>query len=142
MDGLIGWLARAGRVVVLGVALVLGTTNSAAAEPAQVTFSGFQRGRSGDGTLFVHVSQQAPFSVKSEGSRVTVRLEGATIDVRNNRHPLDLSHFNVLLLESRLVAVGGDVELQLQLRRPANLDVTWVRRKDGLVSLHVAIPPA
>lgn len=113
---------------------------SAGDEPVQVTFSGFQRGKSGDGTLFVHVSQRTGFTVKLEDNRVTVRLTGASIDVRNNRHPLDLSHFGVLLLSSRLVVVGQDVELQLELRRPAKLEPEWVERKDGVVSLHVPIP--
>lgn len=107
---------------------------------AQITFSGFSRGRDGDGTLFVHVSQRTNFTVESSGNRVTVRLASATIDVRNNRHPLDLTHFNVLLVSSRMVEKGEDVELQLDLRRPAQLEPRWVERKDGVVSLHVPIP--
>ncbi len=111
-----------------------------AGESAQVTFSGFQRSKSSGGTLFVHVSQRAEFTVTSEGNWVTVKLLGASIDVRNNRHPLDLSHFDLLLVSSRLVEVGSDAELRLELRHPATLDVHWVQRKDGLVSLHVPIP--
>lgn len=111
-----------------------------AGETAKVTFSGFQRGKAGGGTLFVHVSQRAEVAVKGDGNSVTVRLAGAAIDVRNNRHPLDLSHFDVLLVSSRLVEVGTDVELRLELRRPATLDVYWVERKEGLASLHVSIP--
>lgn len=127
-------------VVTLGLALGLATPAAAADEPAQVTFSGFQRGKARDGTLFVHVSHRTEFTIQNEGNRVTVRLAGASIDVRNNRHPLDLSHFDVLLLSSRLVVVGADVELQLELRRPAKLTAEWVERKDGVVSLHVPIP--
>lgn len=111
-----------------------------AGSPAQVTFSGFSRGRAGDGTLFVHVSQRTNFTVESSGNRVTVRLTSAAIDVRNNRHPLDLTHFNLLLVTSRMVEKGDDVELQLELRRPTQLEPRWVERKDGVVSLHVPIP--
>lgn len=113
-----------------------------AGETAKVTFSGFQRGNASGGTLFVHMNQRAEFTVRNEGNSVTVRLVGAAIDVRNNRHPLDLSHFNVLLVSSRLVEVGTDVELRLELRQPATLDIHWVERKEGLVSLHVSIPAA
>jgi len=124
----------------VGVAVCLVAPAAAADEPAQVTFSGFQRGKVGDGTLFVHVSHRTEFTLKADGNRVTVRLVGASIDVRNNRHPLDLSHFDVLLVSSRLVVVGADVELQLELRHPAKLAPEWVERKDGVVSLHVPIP--
>ncbi len=127
-------------VAVLGVALWLTAPLARADEPAQVTFSGFQRSKSGDGTLFVHVSHRTEFTVEGSGTRVTVRLAGAAIDVRNNRHPLDLTHFNVLLVSSRLVEAGADVELQLELRHPAKLEPRWVERKDGVVSLHVPIP--
>lgn len=114
---------------------------ASAGDGVQVTFSGFQRGKSGDGVLFVHASDQTGFSVKSEGVRVVVRLSGASIDVRNNLHPLDLSHFGLLLVSSRLVEVDGDIEVRLELRRPATLEPRWVERKDGLASLHVPIPP-
>lgn len=133
-------LRRLSSIVTFGLALWLATPGVRADERAQVTFSGFQRGKAGDGTLFVHVSHRTEFTVKDDGNRVTVRLVGASIDVRNNRHPLDLSHFDVLLVSSRLVVVGADVELQLELRHPAKLTAEWIERKDGVVSLHVPIP--
>lgn len=133
-------LHRLSRRSLLGTALSLLASGAVAEDVAQVTFSGFQRGKGGVGTLFVHVTHRTEFSVKSEGSRVIVRLTGASIDVRNNRHPLDLTHFEVLLLKSRLVEVGSDVEVQLDLRHPAKLEPGWVQRKDGAVSLHVPIP--
>jgi hypothetical protein len=134
--GITRWLG----IGALAIAVWSGAPPAFADEPAQVTFSGFQRGSAGDGTLFVHVSHRTEFAINGNGSRVTVRLAGASIDVRNNRHPLDLTHFDVLLLSSRLVVVGADVELQLELRHPAKLAPAWVERKDGVVSLHVPIP--
>lgn len=131
---------RHSRRLLLGAALSLVSLGAVAEDSAQVTFSGFQRGKGGVGTLFVHVSHRTEFSVKNDGNRVVVRLTGASIDVRNNRHPLDLTHFEVLLLKSRLVSVGSDVEVQLELRHPAKLEPGWVERKDGAVSLHVPIP--
>jgi hypothetical protein len=129
-------------VLTLLAAWLWGTLGTATAgDGVRVTFSGFQRGKSGDGVLFVHTSDQTGFSVKSEGSRVVVRLSGASIDVRNNLHPLDLSHFGLLLVSSRLVEVNGDIEVRLELRRPTTLEPRWVERKDGLASLHVPIPP-
>lgn len=137
-------LSRFVPAMVLGGVLWLGLLaagdDATADDRAQVTFSGFQRGNGADGTLFVHMTQRAEFTVQSEGNRVIVKLSGAGIDVRNNRHPLDLSHFDLLLVSSRLVEVGTDVELRLELRRPATLSPHWVERKDGLVSLHVPIP--
>lgn len=107
---------------------------------AQVTFSGFQRGKNGDGVVFVHVTERTGLGVKHEGTRVKVRLHGASIKGRNNLHPLDLSQFNLLILSSRLVAVDGDVELQMELRHEAHLDAQWVERPDGVLSLHVLVP--
>src|SRR6187549_3750180 len=74
---------------------------------AQVTFSGFQRGKDGDGVVFVHVTERTGLGVKHEGLKVKVRLHGASLKGRNNLHPLDLSQFNLLLLTSRLVVVDG-----------------------------------
>lgn len=140
------------RVVTLTLALVLdagtaGATSSRAnenaldtAQGARVTFSGFQRGKDGDGFVFVHVTQKTGLGVKHEGTRVKIRLHGAAITGRNNQYPLDLSQFNLLILSSRLVAIGSDVELQLELRREAHLDAQWVERPDGLPSLHVLVP--
>jgi hypothetical protein len=124
--------------MVLGLCLTAPLVS--AGDQAQVTFSGFQRSKTGDGTLFVHVSHRTGFTVAEDGNKVTIKLAAAAIDVRNNRHPLDLTHFNVLLLSSRLVEAGSDVELQLELRHPAKLEPRWVERKDGVVSLHVPIP--
>lgn len=145
--GMTGFRLRAPRfvsVVTLSGALWFGmlasNDDAAAGDRAQVTFSGFQRGTVGDGTLFVHMTQRAEFTVRSEGNHVIVKLSGAGIDVRNNRHPLDLSHFELLLVSSRLVEVGPDVELRLELRRPVALSPHWIERKDGLASLHVPIP--
>lgn len=133
-------LRRHSRRLLLGAALSLVSLGAVAEDAAQVTFSGFQRGMGGVGTLFVHVSHRTEISVKSDGNHVIVRLTGASIDVRNNRHPLDLTHFEVLLMKSRLVEVGSDVEVQLELRHPAKLEPGWVQRKDGAMSLHVPIP--
>jgi hypothetical protein len=107
---------------------------------AQVTFSGFQRGKHGDGVVFVHVTERTGIAVKHEGTLVKVRLLGAGIKGRNNLHPLDLSQFDLLLLNFRLAAVDDGVEIQLNLRREAHLDAQWVERPDGAVSLHVAVP--
>lgn len=107
---------------------------------AEVTFSGFQRGKNGDGVVFVHVTERTGLAVKHEGTRVKVRLHGASIKGRNNLHPLDLSQFKLLILSSRLVALDGDVELQLELRHEAHLDAQWVERPDGALSLHVLVP--
>lgn len=138
-------LSRLRRLCVLLALVVAWSWSSletaAAGDGVQVMFSGFQRGKSGDGVLFIHASDRTGFSVKSEGTRVVVRLSGANIDVRNNLHPLDLSHFGLLLVSSRLVEVDGDIEVRLELRRPATLEPRWVKRKDGLASLHVPIPP-
>jgi hypothetical protein len=113
---------------------------SGAESGARVTFSGFQRGKYGDGVVFVHVTERTGLAVQHTGTRVNVRLRGASVHGRNNLHPLDLSQFDLLLLSSRLTVVDGDVELQLELRREAHLDAQWVERPDGVLSLHVVIP--
>lgn len=111
-----------------------------AAERALVTFSGFQQNREGDSVVFVHLDRQPEVVVVQEGTRFTVRFVGAQISVRNNRHKLDLSHFGLLILSSQLVPLDNDVELRIELRKPARLATSWVERESGQVSLRVRIP--
>lgn len=140
MNRLPSLFRQLGLACLLGLAMSSTASTVRAEEAAQVTFSGYQRGRGGEGTLFVHLSRRTELAVTSEANRVTVKLIGASIDVRNNRHPLDLSHFNVLLVSSRMVEVGSDVELKLELRHPAKLEPQWIERQDGALSLHVSLP--
>jgi hypothetical protein len=108
----------------------------------QVTFSGFQPLADGTGRVFVHLTEKPEFQVSSDGNRVVVHLPNTGVGVRNNRNPLDVSQFNVLLLKAQLVPRGSDVDLVLQLRKPAQLEVTIVETPADGVSLHVKIPSA
>lgn len=106
----------------------------------QITFSGFQSLPDGSGRVVVHLTARPEFHVSRDGAHVTVKLPETSVGVRNNRNPLDVSQFNVLLLRAQLVPRGSDVDLVLKLRKPAELQVAIVESPEDGVSLHVAIP--
>ena len=110
---------------------------SATTERGKITFSGLQRTSGGGAIVFVHLDRKVETSIAREGTQFHLRFMNATIGVPNNAHALDLRHFDLLISRSQLVAVQGDVELQIELRKPAALDT----RENGQVSLHVIIPP-
>jgi hypothetical protein len=106
----------------------------------QVTFSGYVPLPDGTGRVVVHLTARPEFQVSRDGTQVTVKLLETSVGVSNNRNPLDVSQFNVLLLRAQLVPRGGDVDLVLKLRSPAELQVTIVETPEDGVCLYVAIP--
>jgi hypothetical protein len=107
-----------------------------------VTFSGFQMLPDGGARLFLHLTRRPNFVVTNDQSQVTVRLNDTSVGVRNNRNPLDVSQFNVLLLRAQLVTRGSDLEWVLKLRKPSQLQPELAAAGPDGVSLQIDIPAA
>lgn len=110
--------------------------------PSKVTFIGFTQNDDKSSRLFIHFAgEPLGISSRAEGTRVVYTLQGTDIGSRNNRYPLNLKHFDALLVRAKMRQTGPDVELKLTLRAAAPTTHKMQRRGDGSLVLHIDFPP-
>lgn len=108
---------------------------------AKVTFIGFTQNEDKTSRLFVHFAGEPQgVSDRADGENVVYSFQGTDIGTRNNRYPLNLKHFDALLIRATMRQVGQDVELNLTLRSPAKPSSRVHRRGDGSLVLHIDFP--
>jgi hypothetical protein len=116
-----------------------------AAEPAQaeITFSGYHSLPNGGGILFVEMTDTVAVEVKRAGQVIEYRLVGATVPLKNNRHPLLLRDFSSSITSAVLVPENKGkpgVRLVVTLRSPINPAHRMVARGKG-AALEIELPP-
>lgn len=110
---------------------------------SEITFSGYQRFTDGSSRFFVRMSHRPAIKQRSEGTQMTFTLLNSFVGLRNNKHPLDFSHFESPLVRAQLVPRGSNVDLVMQFRKPANelgLAHRFAQRGDGTFSLQIDLP--
>jgi hypothetical protein len=88
-------------------------------------------------TFFVNLSRKSEVEVKKGEDRLVYVIKGARAALRNNRNPLKTTFFATPVSVARLVQVKDDVELILNLKRPAS--AKWVFAPAGeLMQLRIS----
>jgi len=128
-------------VAFVGAAICAAVSAPARAAGARVSFFGFTQFGDGSCRLFVHLTQSpGNVSKSANGSEVTLRLEDTDVGVRNNKNPLALEHFGVILLRAQLFQRENAVELVMKLRSEVEVTHSVQRRGDGEVMILIDLP--
>lgn len=109
----------------------------------EITFSGFQTFPDGSSRLFVRLTGKPRLTKNTSERTVIFLMENTFVGVRNNKNPLDVSHFQTPLLRAQLVEKGADVQLVMQLRKAAKqvlMQHRFTERSDDSYSLQIDLP--
>jgi hypothetical protein len=112
--------------IILGSGLALaeaGTPEGMAAVPGdvaralgvEVIFTGFVRRTDKGAAIFVRMTGEVPVETIRDGQRLTYRLSGARLGVRNNANPLPTELFGPPVSNVALIASNTGVDLVIDL---------------------------
>lgn len=113
-------------------------------QPVEVIFTGYVRRTDKGASIFVRMTGEVPVEAERAGRRLTYRLAGAKLGVRNNANPLPTEYFGPPVSNVALVASSSGVDLVIDLSAspeqggPTHRFVTGGR----LATLVVELPPA
>ncbi len=110
----------------------------------EVIFTGFVRRLDKGASIFVRMTGEVPVALERVGRRLTYRLTGAKLGVRNNANPLPTEHFGPPVSNVALVQVDGGVDLVIDLSSDPSGAAPSYRlvSQAGIATLHVELPPA
>lgn len=106
-----------------------------------VTFAGFQPFPDQSSRIFVNVTQRAPVDASKAPQQIVFTLHNANLLVRNNKNPLDLTHFATPAKSARLLQSNDDVQLVIELKRAVEVRHRFSDNADGTTTLQVDLPP-
>ncbi len=86
--------------------------------PAVLTWMGFERTATGS-RVFFQLNAEVEHRLEQKGLTIMVRLPNTTVNVKNNRRPLDLRFFNTPVRLVTLRHVGSDAVATISLKREA-----------------------
>lgn len=118
------------------------TPRRAVARPGApiATFPGFEVTGDGGSRVFVQLTQQVPVEERRAAGSITYVLKGARVNVWNNHNALVTVHFNTPVTRARLVSVGADTHLVVELRSAATPTYNVSAVQGGGAVLSVVFP--
>lgn len=110
----------------------------------EVIFTGFVRRTDKGASIFVRMTGEVPVEVQQAGRRLTYRLPGAKLGVRNNANPLPTNYFGPPVSNVALVPSSTGVDLVIDLSAGPEDAAPKHRFVSGgqLATLVVELPPA
>jgi hypothetical protein len=106
----------------------------------EVTFTGFHVFADGSSRIWVRLTHAVNVEQVSTRGKVTFVLKGAKVPGRNNKNPLNTSHFTSSVMSARLVATKSDTELVINLKQAVIPKHRVVARPDGTTSVQIDFP--
>jgi hypothetical protein len=104
------------------------------------TFPGFEVTGDGGSRVFVQLTQLVPVEERRAAGAITYVLRGARVNVWNNHNALVTVHFNTPVTRARLVSVGADTHLVVELRSAATPTYNVSAAPGGGAVLSVVFP--
>ena len=132
-------------------ALAEGEPSNAAAQgtidkglAVEVIFTGYVRRTDKGASIFVRMTGEVPVEAERAGRRLTYRLPGAKLGVRNNANPLPTGYFGPPVSNVALVPSSTGVDLVIDLSAGPDEALAKHRFVSGgqLATLVVELPPA
>ncbi|HMI84535.1 MAG TPA: hypothetical protein VK550_10600 [Polyangiaceae bacterium] len=112
----------------------------ARSDAALATFPGFRLLPDGRSRIYVELTRSVSVDERrAEGVLIYV-MHDARVPVRNNRNALITTHFSTPVARARLLSVGADVELIIDLRKSVSATQKVVPGENGSVRLEVDFP--
>lgn len=110
----------------------------------EVIFTGFVRRTDKGASIFVRMTGEVPVEAERAGRRLTYRLSGAKLGVRNNANPLPTGFFGSPVSNVALVPSSTGVDLVIDLSAGPDDAAPKHRFVNGgqLATLVVELPPA
>lgn len=110
----------------------------------EVIFTGYVRRTDKGASIFVRMTGEVPVEAERAGRRLTYRLSGAKLGVRNNANPLPTGYFGPPVSNVALVPSSTGVDLVIDLSAGPEEAAPKHRFVNGaqLATLVVELPPA
>lgn len=110
----------------------------------EVIFTGYVRRTDKGASIFVRMTGEVPVEEERAGRRLTYRLSGAKLGVRNNANPLPTGYFGPPVSNVALVPSSTGVDLVIDLSAGPDEAAPKHRFVNGgqLSTLVVELPPA
>jgi hypothetical protein len=105
-----------------------------------VTYTGFQTLDGKRFRVFVRMDSEPLLEVQRSAKRAVFTLLRSHVVLRNNRNPLDASHFHSPLAKALLRERDGNVELVMDFKQDVQTEHRFQRRGDGSVTFQVDFP--
>jgi hypothetical protein len=81
--------------------------------------------------VYVNLTETVPVTSTVQGNTMTFTLQGARVQIRNNRNPLLAEHFGTVVKSARLLPSGKNVDLVIELSGPATPQARVVQESRG-----------
>jgi len=110
----------------------------------EVIFTGYVRRTDKGASIFVRMTGEVPVEAERAGRRLTYRLSGAKLGVRNNANPLPTNYFGPPVSNVALVPSSTGVDLVIDLSAGPDEAAPKHRFVNGgqLATLVVELPPS
>ncbi|MBW2277293.1 MAG: hypothetical protein JRF63_07365 [Deltaproteobacteria bacterium] len=105
-----------------------------------VTWPGFIMLPDGSSRVFLQTTKPLEYKRADKKNRVTLKLKGAEVFLKNNRNPLVTIHFNTPVRRGYLTSRGGAVEFVLEMKVSATASIAQFADQDGYHYLFVDFP--
>jgi hypothetical protein len=112
------------------------------ADTSIATFPGFRLLSDGRTQLFVELSRPTSVKERRAAATLTYVLRAARVVAKNNTNALITTHFATPVDRARLVPVGEDLALVVDLRADVTASYEVVATENGEARLEVTFPPA
>jgi hypothetical protein len=110
------------------------------AEVSLVTFPGFRLLPEGRSRIYVELTRPVTFAERRNEKSLVYTLHGTRVLVRNNKNALITTHFATPVARARLISVGPDVELVIDLRKAVGATPKIVPGDNGTARLEIDFP--
>ncbi|MET0593978.1 MAG: hypothetical protein ABW133_14850 [Polyangiaceae bacterium] len=107
------------------------------ADAAVATFPGFRLLPDGRSRIYVELTKSVSVDERRADGMLIYVIHDARVPVRNNRNALLTTHFNTPVGRARLLSVGPDLELVIDLRAAANATQKIVPADGGGARLEI-----
>lgn len=126
------WVGIAGAA--LALLAVPGRASEGGDRAAEVLLAGYSAGEASESSVFVKLTTPVDVVAQHQDRQLRYRLEGARLSGDNNRHALPTRHFGGPIDRVSLAAVGGGVELRIDLKEVLTAAPDWQQKTAGSIS--------
>ncbi len=119
------------RTSAVGGAAAAPAAANATAGPPTATWVGFRKVAEDSALIYVNLTETVPVATDVSGLRLVYTLKGVRIVSKNNGNPLLAQHFGSVVKNAQMRARGKDVELVIDLAKPATQSSRVVKSSTG-----------
>lgn len=107
---------------------------------ALVTYSGLKVYEDGSSTLRVNLTRKVPVEFDQKGKRIVFLIQGAKIELKNNKNALRAEYFSSNVIKAKLDDSSEGARLEITLRSATPPTHQMIEHSGGAI-LRIDIPP-